>query len=209
MNILSACSCFPAAALSAALVLSFGPSAASAGVVTVSTLAWTTATTSGDLFLVSDGGAAGQGDVTGGTTLVLVGPDDQSFTAAIVTAARVFPQGGLLEFNYLGNTADTDGWGDGTIRHETVGYRVNSGANTILSPALGAAQASGFTSIPVTAGDTITFFVDSHDQGFGEATLTLSDLTFTPVPEPAGMAVLAGVGLVGFAAWRRRSAVAR
>jgi hypothetical protein len=209
MNNLSARSCFPAAALSAALVLSFGPSAASAGVVTVSTLAWTTATTSGDLLLVSDGGAAGQGDVTGGTTLVLVGPNDQSFTAAIVTASRVFPQGGLLSFNYLGNTADTGGWGDGDLLHETVGYRVNSGANTILSPVSGTASVSGFTSIPVTAGDTVTFFVDSFDQGFGEATLTLSDLTFTPVPEPAGMAVIAGAGLVGFAAWRRRGTAAR
>jgi hypothetical protein len=222
MNILSARSCFPTAALSAALVLSFGDSSASAGVVTVGGLDWTTATTSGTSVLVSDGGPNGQGNVTGVTTLVLLGPDNLNAPGfnTEVTASRTFAVAGQLSFSYQGTTADAGGWGadldvgdpnDGG-RFDKVGYRVNA-LETTLSPASSAFPAEVVSGGPIVlnlvAGQTVTFFAHSFDELNGAATLEISNLSFTPVPEPAGMAVIAGAGLVGFAAWRRRGTAAR
>lgn len=218
MNILSARSCFPTAALSAALVLSFGASSASAGVVTVGGLDWTTATTSGDFTLAVNN----QGNVTGGTTLVLVGPNtlNTPLSNTEVTASRIFAVAGQLSFSYQGTTADGGGWGADLVlgdlndggRYDKVGYRVDAFATT-LSPASSAFPAEVVSGGPIVlnlvAGQTVTFFANSFDELGGAATLEISNLAFTPVPEPAGMAVIAGAGLVGFAAWRRRGTAAR
>jgi PEP-CTERM motif len=40
--------------------------------------------------------------------------------------------------------------------------------------------------------------------GLGPATITLGQITASPVPEPETYAMIAGIGLVGFGLWRRR-----
>ena len=202
-------------------MLAAGHFAASAGVINISGLAWTTATTSGNSLLVSDGGAPGQGNVTSGATLVLVGPDlanGPTPNRTEVTASTTFAVAGVLSFSYQGTSIDTS-WADLTSgdpldsgRFDKVGYRVDSIA-TILSPASLTQPPEIVTGGPivlnVTAGQTVTFFANSYDEFGGAATLEISNLTFTPVPEPASLAVIAGAGLVGFAAWRRRSVSTR
>ena len=222
MNILSSGSCFPAAALSAALAL-FAPSAASAGVVNVSGLDWTTHTTSGTgvLGTLSQGNVEGTGSAPF-TGILITGPDaltgasdPTAPVSARVTATHTFTISGVLDFNYTAITSDSFGWGDVDFQLtvEAAGHSKN-GTDTPLTPSFSPnpitnGTISGFGSINVTAGDTISFFVESADQDYGAATLEISNLTFTPVPEPASLAVIAGAGLVGFAAWRRRSVSTR
>jgi len=197
-------------------MLAAGHFAASAGVINISGLAWTTATTSGDGTL---GGLRGNATLVGGT-LTLVGPDTGSIPLSNteVTVTRTFAQAGQLSFSYLGSTADAS-WADlggdtnDGNRFDKVGYRVDA-FETTLSPN----DTFGVTAAPVSggpvvlnlvAGQSVTFFVNSFDELNGAATLEISNLTFTPVPEPASLAVIAGAGLVGFAAWRRRSVSTR
>jgi hypothetical protein len=100
-------------------------------------------------------------------------------------------------FRYQTNDRDGSGF-------DPAGYFVNS-TFTKLSAALPKGGSnSGSFAFTASAGDTYGFYVNSTDGQLGTGELSIS-----AVPEPASWAMLiAGFGLVGAVARRRRTAVA-
>jgi hypothetical protein len=139
------------------------------------------------------------------TTLTMVSSDDGVTDFAVGSVGITIPYNGNLQFNFLGTTADADGWACGCGDPiDFVGYSVNFGPN-LLSPDFPSFDpVSGTVTVPLLAGDFFEFNVGSIDSLQGPATFTVDGFSFTAVPEPEEYALGAGGLLLGFAVWRRR-----
>jgi|SRR5262245_27446808 len=98
-----------------------------------------------------------------------------------------------------GDTTDVDG-----PSFDLFGHTLN-GMFTQLSNNAGPNSQSGTDSFSVSAGNLFGFQIDCTDCILGPATVTISDFSVSPVPEPATLLLFgttaAGLGL---ARWRQR-----
>lgn len=122
------------------------------------------------------------------------------FTIVAPTAGQV-----SFSWSYVFNDPDPSA----TPLFDPAGYRLGTGDAALvqLSDDNGTANQSGMESFNVSAGQTIGFYVATTDNFGGNATLTISDFTTAPIPEPASVAMMS-LGLLGLAtvaARRRRS----
>jgi len=131
-------------------------------------------------------------------SITLIGSDTgiEEFSAlefTIVAAAD-----GTFSFNWSYETNDSEASWD------PASYFLNGKVQ--LTDDLGALTQSGFTSVLVSKDDVIGFRIESSDNQFGNATLTITNF-MAPIPEPASVAMMS-LGLLGVAvaaARRRRS----
>jgi len=111
------------------------------------------------------------------------------------------PASGTVSFSWSYVSSDSDG-----PLSDPAGYHIN-GSITQLSDNDGlATQPGGNVSFVVLAGQTFGFYLNSNDNHFGNATLTITNF-MAPIPEPASVAMMS-LGLLGVAvaaARRRRS----
>jgi hypothetical protein len=151
---------------------------------------------------VDPGVGDGSATFSGGppeTTLDLVGSDTGSGSQIVTLVEITIPAGPswFLSFSWDFSTLDFPSF-------DPAGYSVN-GSQFQLSDDFGLSLQSGSVSgIQVNPGDTFAFYVDSEDDIFGAATLTVGGFVAeTPEPSTVGM-VVAGLSLLGLGSIRRR-----
>ncbi|MBK9582246.1 MAG: PPC domain-containing protein [Saprospiraceae bacterium] len=116
--------------------------------------------------------------VTTTTTAMTMRSSDPS-NAGIYIGTLVYsdpmPFAGTLTFNWNYTTADTDAFWD------PFGYQVNGGCNLPLQVELmngfGVTSGNGTVTIPVNAGDIISWGTYTQDYGGGASTITISNLS--------------------------------
>jgi hypothetical protein len=147
----------------------------------------------------------GDGSVTfsGGapaTTLDLAGSDTLSGNNVNTLIQITIPTTYFLSFDWAYNTTDSGGpvW-------DMAGYILN-GIFTQLSDDAGAnSQAGSILGLAVVAGDVFGFYVDSVDDDFGRATLTIDTFVAEDAPEPSTVVMLiSGLSLIGIGRLRRK-----
>lgn len=75
---------------------------------------------------------------------------------------------------------------------------------TITGPDLSSPYQTGyFVDLPYLVGDTMAYVGFTGGTGAAYTNITISDFAFAPVPEPSLGTLLAGLGLLGYARWRR------
>jgi hypothetical protein len=142
---------------------------------------------------------------TGPNMLTAVTDNSGSFNPSSGTLSITVPQTGTIQFTANSSTSDGEGWGSLPTPFDSLGYSLNAGSPVILSGTSGNGNVGPVSgNVSVTAGDVFRFFANSSDSFGGAATMVVTSFSFTPVPEPATYAVMAGAGLLGFAVWRRR-----
>ena len=141
----------------------------------------------------------GSVDPTGAPgSITLIGSDSGSGSASRVDFSIMAPAAGTFSFNWAYSSTDSGG-----AFFDAAGYPKNGQFQ--LTDNFGDTSQSGQLSLSVVAGEVIGFHVTTRDNGFGSASLTISNFS-APVPEPASVAMMALglLGLVGVAAARRR-----
>lgn len=106
-------------------------------------------------------------------------------------------RGGNVQFHWSYTTADVDGPAGDMFS------LVVDGQRTTLSDLGGAVAQAG--DVAVSAGQSFGWVLNCTDCTGGTASVTISNFSLAPVPEPAGWALLLG-GLAGLAGWRGRPA---
>jgi hypothetical protein len=119
-----------------------------------------------------------------------VGDADTGLHANYSTVAAI---GGTVAFDWSMTTLDIDDF-------DYHGYVIN-GAFTQIGNNAG--PDNGSETFNVNTGDTFGFYVGTEDGIFGAITVNYSNYSFTAIPEPSALAVLA-MGTVGGLALRRR-----
>lgn len=137
--------------------------------------------------LIGFGSYAGATVVTGGDSGY-----EETTTSSPVTGVT-----GTVNFDWSYHTED---WNSS---YDPAGYFVNN-TFTQLTDDSGANDQSGSVFFNVVASDSFGFYVYSVDGAEGAATMTFNETS--TVPEPSSIALL-GLGLVGFAAMRKRKTV--
>lgn len=126
------------------------------------------------------------------------GPDEDN----LLTYTGVIDSAQWISFAYSYTTNDFNG-----SSYDPAGYILN-GVKHQLSPADApkGSYVTGNRSVGVQVGDVFGWYIGATDSILGAATLTVI-ATVSAVPEPETYAMLlAGLGLVGFAARRKRTA---
>ena len=100
------------------------------------------------------------------------------------------PAAGNFEFHWQYGSFDSPGY-------DEVGYIING---TYYFLADGNGISNGDVSVPVNAGDTIGWYVESYDGCCGESYIEITNFK-GPIPAPGALALL---GLAGLASRRRR-----
>jgi hypothetical protein len=162
-------------------------------------------------FVAVPAGAVGFVNIGGGDGTFDFGPapyfgtitgNNNGINNTIAQYTEIVPFAGLFSFIWEYTTLDVDGSG-----FDPAGYVLN-GVYTQLTTngfPFGSTQSGGF-SISLDAGDEFGFYVSSTDGDLGPGVLSFGAGV---IPEPATWAMLiTGFGLVGFAARRRRAALA-
>ena len=129
-------------------------------------------------------------------SITLIGSDSNSELPSRVDFSIMAPAAGTFSFNWAYTSTDIDGADPaGYLKNGQFQLTVDGGGNS----------QSGQLSLLVAAGDVIGFHVKTVDNGFGSASLTISNFS-APVPEPASVAMMALglLGLAGAVAARRR-----
>jgi hypothetical protein len=125
------------------------------------------------------------------TTLQLVGGNIN--VRGNATYTNVAAIGGTVSYDWAMTTADTNDW-------DYHGFVINGSFTRVGD---NAGDANGSQSFDVNTGDTFGFYVGTNDGVFGAITVNYSNYSFTAVPEPSALAILA-LGTIGGAALRRR-----
>lgn len=136
---------------------------------------WTFANSNADGFL-NTGGAPASISLTGGDN----GSGSSGTTDYTTTAAAA----GTVTFDWNYSTADGPFW-------DTFGYLLN-GSFTFLTDS----PSNGTSTFNVLAGDSFGFRIATVDNGFGRASVTISNFS-APIPEPStvlSLLVLGGLG---------------
>jgi hypothetical protein len=145
----------------------------------------------------------GSASFTGGTpatTLDLTGSDTLSGNNVITLLQIAIPSAYYLSFDWAYSTLDSGG-----ASWDLAGFILN-GVYTQLSDDLGGVSQSGSVSgLLVNPGDIFGFYIDSLDDDFGAATITIDSFAAQDVPEPSTFSILfAGLALVGLGQFRRK-----
>jgi hypothetical protein len=118
------------------------------------------------------------------------------YLASLTSYTQTFAQAATITFSWTYTSYDTDGG-----NYDPAGYTLNGTQYQLSTSSLTGVSTSGTTTVSVAAGDTFGWYVDSVDSSAGAAVLAITVLA---VPEPATYAMLlAGLGMIGFAARRR------
>lgn len=118
--------------------------------------------------------------------------------ANTTTFGTSFAQAASLRFDWSYTSFDTD------LSADSGGYILNGVSYTLNDP--GQAKSSGTVELTLAAGDTFSWFVSSTDMLGGRATLALSNVLISAIPEPAPvLMLLAGLGMLGFIARGRKN----
>ncbi len=125
------------------------------------------------------------------TTLQLVGGNNGN--GGVATYNRVATIGGTVAYDWSMTTADIGAW-------DYHGYVINGVLNFVGQ---NSGPANGSQTFDVNDGDVFGFYVGTEDGLFGAITVNYSNYSFTAIPEPSALAVLA-LGTVGGLALRRR-----
>lgn len=129
-------------------------------------------------------------------SITLIGSDSGSGAPSRVDFSIIAQAAGTFSFNWAYTSTDIDGADPaGYLKNGQFPLTVDGGGNS----------QSGQLSLLVAAGDVIGFHVITVDNGFGSASLTISNFS-APVPEPASVAMmtLGLLGLAGTVVARRR-----
>ena len=183
----------------AGLVFVLGTSVANAAV-----------TFSGFSTAVTNGGDGSVSASSPFPTITITGSNNgvgQSLTQYTATVAT----GGTFSFNWGYQSNDSSGayvpaspFGP-AVYLDPAGYIIGSTMYQLSGQNI---NSSGLQSVTLNAGDTFGWYVDSTDSlyGAGVLSITPADVVTSPVPEPSSYAMLlAGLGLIGFIAYRRRN----
>lgn len=136
-------------------------------------------------FQTNQNGFVAQHDAS---TLVLVGPNDGSFTFGWSDLYLVVPQAGSISFDWSYSSVDDPGFDAGFFIANSFFFLSDTDGDS--------GSVSGVT---VNIGDFFGYSVETVDSVFGAGVLTITNFSY--VPAPGALAVL---GLAGFAARRRR-----
>ena len=144
----------------------------------------------------------GNGTITGSyPSFTLTGANGIGARVSLTSYTGVIDSEQLLTFNYTYTSYDEDG-----ADFDPAGYMLN-GQMYQLSPngIYGPITINGTVSLSLHSGDNFGWYVRSMDSLLGPATLAIS---VSAVPESETYAMLlAGLGLVGVASRRKRTAV--
>ena len=150
---------------------------------------WTLTNSNADGF-VDTSNAPGSISLTGGNNWSY-----ESGQTAYTTTAAV---NSLVSFNWYYSTTDWEPY------YDPFGFLLN-GVFTELTDPWGSQSQSGTYSTLLNAGDIFGFAVNTTDNSYGSASVTISDFEATQVPEPASVLGLLAFGALGAGAKLKRN----
>ena len=122
-------------------------------------------------------------------TLILVGSDtdDGTETPGYIEISITVAQTGFISFDWSYISFDEPGF-------DFARYFSTGSGTVFLSTTDG--ESGSVLNVPVAAGDSFGFIVDTFDNFNGQGVLTVTNFSFVPAPGAAGLLALAGLAAV-------------